>query len=82
MRAACVTECVSWGPDGPAVIGTDKPCVEECTGKGFMGTQGKEVEWERRRKGDNEYEECGKESGVIVGVLERHEKENPGTIEK
>lgn len=35
-------ECVSRGLGGPAVIGTDKPCVEECTGKGFMGTQGKE----------------------------------------
>ncbi len=36
--------CVSQGLDGPAVIGTDKPCVEECTGKGFMGAQGKERE--------------------------------------
>lgn len=35
-------ESVSRGLDGPAIIGTDKPCVEECTGKRFMGTQGKE----------------------------------------
>lgn len=41
MRAVCA-ECVSRGLDGPAIIGTDKPCVEECTGKRFMGTQGKE----------------------------------------
>lgn len=60
-------ECVSRGLGGPAIIGTDKPCVEECTGKGFMGTQGKEGaserarvrEWEPGREGDSEYEECG-----------------------
>lgn len=39
--------CEPGGLDGPVVIGTDKPCVEECTGKGFMGTQGKEREKER-----------------------------------
>lgn len=53
-------ECVSRGLDGPAIIGTDKPCVEECTGKRFMGTQGKE-----RESGNEEekvtmgHEECG-----------------------
>lgn len=40
----CVQSVRAGGLDGPAIIGTDKPCVEECTGKGFMGTQGKERE--------------------------------------
>lgn len=53
-------ECVSRGLDGPAVIGTDKPCVEECTGKGFMGKQGKDTEnGNVEEKGGNGYEECG-----------------------
>lgn len=38
------SECVSRGLDSPAIIGTDKPCVKECTAKGFMGTQGKKRE--------------------------------------
>lgn len=72
-------ECVSRGLDGPAVIGTDKPCVEECTGKGFMGTQGEE-----RESGNQEekvamstwnVEAVGEESDVVVGVLQNHEKE-------
>lgn len=71
--------CVSRGLDGPAIIGTDKPCVEECTGKGFMGTQGKE-----RESGNEEekvtmsawnVEAVGEESGVIVRVLQVYEKE-------
>lgn len=53
---------------GPAVIGTDKPCVVEgCTGNGFLGTQGK------LRKSGNEEEKVtmsarnvGEKSGVIV----------------
>lgn len=71
------SECVSRGPDGTAIIGTDKPCVEECTGKGFMGTQGKET-----RSGNEEEEvtmstrnAVGEESGVIARILQDHEKE-------
>uniref|UniRef100_UPI0037E8F166 coiled-coil domain-containing protein 78 n=1 Tax=Semicossyphus pulcher TaxID=241346 RepID=UPI0037E8F166 len=67
------------GLDGPAVIGTDKPCVEECTGKGFMGTQGKEREsgneeekvTMRRRNA----EAVGEESGVMVRVVQNDEKQ-------
>lgn len=72
-------ECVSRGLDGPAVIGTDKPCVEECTGKGFMGTQGKERESgneeEKVAMSTRNVEAVGEESGVIVRVLQDHEKE-------
>lgn len=44
----------------PAIIGTDKPCVEECNrGEIYGNTRRGEGEWERGRKGDNEREECG-----------------------
>lgn len=44
----------------PAIIGTDKPCVEECNrGEIYGNTRRGEAEWERGRKGDNEREECG-----------------------
>lgn len=54
-----------WGLDDSAVIGTDKPCVEERTGNGFMGMQGKERQWEDVGKGDSECEECREKFGVI-----------------
>lgn len=63
-------ECVSGGLDGPAVIGTDKPCVEECTGKGFMGTQGEDTEngnvEEKVAMGMRNVEAVGEESDVKV----------------
>lgn len=61
-------ECVSPGVGGVGavggwkggIIGTDKPCVEECNrGEIYGNTRRGEGEWERGRKGDNEREECG-----------------------
>ena len=54
---------MSRGLDGSAVIGTDKPCVEECRGNRFMGMQGKERQWEDVGKGGNEDKECREEFG-------------------
>lgn len=46
MWAVCA-ECVSRGLHGPAVIGMDKPCVEECTREEIYGNIRKEEgEWE------------------------------------
>lgn len=39
--------------DGPAVIGMDKACVEDCKGEDFMGMQGKMGggKWQGKKKG-------------------------------
>lgn len=65
--------------DGTTIIGTDKPCVEECRGKGFVGTPGK-----RRKSGSEEEkvtiemrnaEAVREEFSVIVKLLQDHERE-------
>lgn len=81
----CVQSVWAGGLDGPAIIGTDKPCVEECTGKRFMGTQGKERESgneeEKVTMSMRNAEAVGEESGMIVRVLQDHEKDKV-TMEK
>lgn len=49
--------------------------MEECTGKRFMGTKGKENEEEKVTMSTRNVEAVGEESGMIVRVLQDHEKE-------
>lgn len=64
MWAVCA-ECVSRGLRDPAIIGMDKPCVEECTREEIYGNIRKEEgEWERRGKGGNQHGECGERNSV------------------
>lgn len=53
------------GLHGPAVIGMDKPCVEEFTGDEIYGNIRKgEGEWERGGKGGNRHGECGERNSA------------------
>lgn len=64
MWAVCA-ECVSRGLHGPAVIGMDKPCVEECTREEIYGNiKNEEGEWERGGKGGNQDGECGERNSA------------------
>lgn len=66
MSVGCV--CRVCEP-GAAVIGMDKPCVEECTREEIYGNIRKEVgEWERRGKSGNQRRECGERNPACEGI--------------